>query len=400
MQSRWTFVTRTVANISELMQPLEDAIRQKFLPSLLGREVNDLERELFTLPARHGGLGIVNPCTQSDQHFSNSEELTLPLVAMILAQERILNAKELSNDQSDIRARQRTKAEEKHRQTLENIKEQAPLALKTAIEQACEKGASSWVTARPLRIYPWTVLNKGQFRDAIYLRYGWEPRLLPEKCGCGATFNVAHALTCMTGGYRGPMHNDVQYVFYDVLKQAGYKDVAWEPELQTLEGETFKYKSANTTEEARSDVSALGFYSRLRRAFFDITAFSPFAPSNKGKSLKSCFEMHEKRKRREYSERIRNVEHGDFAPLVVSTTGGIGPHGSEVIKRLSIALAEKRNEHVSVVSGWLRCRLSFAILRSAIVCLRGSRPLRLRGKSSANEDIGLAVSEINIEGRS
>ena len=240
MQSRWTFVTRTVANISELMQPLEDAIRQKFLPSLLGREVNDLERELFTLPARHGGLGIVNPCTQSDQHFSNSEELTLPLVAMILAQERILNAKELSNDQSDIRARQRTKAEEKHRQTLENIKEQAPLALKTAIEQACEKGASIWVTARPLRIYPWTVLNKGQFRDAIYLRYGWEPRLLPEKCGCGATFNVAHALTCMTGGYRGLMHNDVQYVFYDVLKQAGYKDVAWEPELQTLEGETFK----------------------------------------------------------------------------------------------------------------------------------------------------------------
>ena len=116
-------------------------------------EVNDLERELFTLPARHGGLGIVNPCTQSDQHFSISEELTLPLVAMILAQERILNAKELSNDQSDIRARQRTKAEEKHRQTLENIKEQAPLALKTAIEQACEKGASSWVTARPLRIY-------------------------------------------------------------------------------------------------------------------------------------------------------------------------------------------------------------------------------------------------------
>ena len=108
------------------------------------------------------------------------------------------------------------------------------------------------------------------------------------------------------------MHNEVQYVFYDAFKEAGFKDVRWEPDLQALEGETFKYKSVNKTDEARSDVSVLGFYSRLRKAFFDVTAFSPFALSNKGKSLSSVFEMHEKRKRREYLERIRNVEHGDL----------------------------------------------------------------------------------------
>jgi hypothetical protein len=199
----------------------------------------------------------------------------------------------------------------------------------------------------------------------------------------------------MTGGFRGLMHNEVQYVFYDTFKQAGYKDVVWEPELQTLEGETFKYQTANKEDEARSDVRVLGFFSRLRRAFFDISAFSPFAPSNKGKSLSACFVMHEKRKRREYLERIRNVEHGDFTPLIVSTTGGIGTQGSMVIKRLSVALAEKRNQHVSVVAGWLRCRLSFAILRSAIVCLRGSRPLRRKQEDEAAID--LQVSEASIE---
>ena len=251
------------------------------------------------------------------------------------------------------------------------------------------------MTARPLNSHPWTVLNKGEFRDALYLRYGWEPLRLPEKCGCGAQFNVPHAMQCMTGGFRGLMHNEVQYVFYDTFKQAGYKDVVWEPELQTLEGETFKYQTANKEDEARSDVRVLGFFSRLRRAFFDISAFSPFAPSNKGKSLSACFVMHEKRKRREYLERIRNVEHGDFTPLIVSTTGGIGTQGSMVIKRLSVALAEKRNQHVSVVAGWLRCRLSFAILRSAIVCLRGSRPLRRKQEDEAAID--LQVSEASIE---
>ena len=52
--------------------------------------------------------------------------------------------------------------------------------------------------------------------------------ILPEKCGCGAQFNVAHAMQCMVGGFRGLMHNEVQYVFYDSFKQAGYKDVALE----------------------------------------------------------------------------------------------------------------------------------------------------------------------------
>ena len=69
------------------------------------------------------------------------------------------------------------------------------------------------MTVRPRYSHPWTVLHKGEFRDAIYLRYGWEPPKLPEKCGCGASFNVANAMQCMLGGFRGLMHNEVNYVF-------------------------------------------------------------------------------------------------------------------------------------------------------------------------------------------
>ena len=42
-------------------------------------------------------------------------------------------------------------------------------------------------------------------------------------------------------------------------------------------------------------------------------------------------------------------------------------------KRLAFPLSEKRNEHYAVVMGWIRCCLSFSLLRSAIRCLRGSR---------------------------
>ncbi len=101
--------------------------------------------------------------------------------------------------------------------------------------------------------------------------------------------------------------------------------------------------------------------------------------------------MHEKRKKRENQERLRNVEHADFTPLVIATTGGIGPEGSMMLKRLAQNLAEKREMHISVVAGWLRCRLSFAILRSALICLRGSRPFRSKD-DKADEAIDLAVN--------
>ena len=396
LQSRWVFMVRTIPDLAKAMQPLEDAIRQKFIPALLGRTVNDLERELFSLPARFAGLGIANPCTQSEKQFKNSEELTAPLLELILAQDRKLNAKHMRKTQDCIREIQKNQTEADLDGQLRKIEGQAPNELKIAIEQACEKGASSWVTARPRYSHPWTVLHKGEFRDAIYLRYGWEPPKLPEKCGCGASFNVAHAMQCMLGGFRGLMHNEVNYVFYDTAKQAGFKDVVMEPQLQELSGESFKYKSANKDEEARSDLQILGFWSRQRRAFFDITAFSPFARSYKNKSLSSCFTMHEKRKKREYQERLRNVEHADFTPLVIATTEDIGPEGSMMLKRLAKNLAEKREMYISVVAGWLRCRLSFAILRSALICLRGSRPFRPKD-DKADDAIDLAVKQCRID---
>ena len=37
-------------------QPLEDAIFHHFIPALVGKPVSDLERALFVLPVRLGGL--------------------------------------------------------------------------------------------------------------------------------------------------------------------------------------------------------------------------------------------------------------------------------------------------------------------------------------------------------
>ena len=53
---------RTTSNIETLMVPLENTIRSILLPALLnGYRCNDMERNLFSLPAKFGGLVIFKP---------------------------------------------------------------------------------------------------------------------------------------------------------------------------------------------------------------------------------------------------------------------------------------------------------------------------------------------------
>ena len=59
----------------------------------------------------------------------------------------------------------------------------------------------------------------------------------------------------------------------------------------------------------------------MRQAYFDIKVVSPFARSNSSLSPSQLFRKAEQSKIREYADRIRNVEHADFNPLVFRRDG-------------------------------------------------------------------------------
>ena len=44
---RWTFLQRTVDGISTLFIPLEQCLRDNFLPAIIGRHVSDIEKTSF-----------------------------------------------------------------------------------------------------------------------------------------------------------------------------------------------------------------------------------------------------------------------------------------------------------------------------------------------------------------
>ena len=266
--------------------------------------------------------------------------------------------------------------------------------LQHSAQLAAEKGASSWLTCRPLKAHGFS-LSKGEFRDGLALRYGWLPPRLPSSCVCGKAFHVNHALSCPHGGYPSLRHNDVRDVTSSLLKRFA-NNVVVEPHLQPIDGERFRHRSAIVNEQARLDVAASGIWGgRFDRTYLDVRVFNPFAASNRSiSSLSSCYQRHEREKRQSYEERIREVEHSSFVPVVLSCTGGMGKSATSLYKRIADLLSEKTGEPYSTVMAWIRCRLSFSLLRSCVACLPGAR--RPVGGTSVETPATLAVVEANI----
>ena len=74
-------------------------------------------------------------------------------------------------------------------------------------------------------------------------------------------------------------HDGPKNLFASLAKKI-CNDVEVEPYLEPLTGEVLRYKSANRSDEARSDVRIRGFWSNNRKdAFFEFRIFYPFAPS-------------------------------------------------------------------------------------------------------------------------
>ena len=169
---RWVFVQRTIKDIGHLFQPLEDCIRDKLIPALVGRAVSDVERQIFSLPVRYGGLGIANPTECADREYEASCSITNQLASLILQQQQDLsfyNQELVSQKIKDLQKAKDLHLSEKFDQIKGCI---ADASLRRCLDLNREKGAGSWLTALPLKDHGFC-LNKQEFRDAVYLRYGW-----------------------------------------------------------------------------------------------------------------------------------------------------------------------------------------------------------------------------------
>ena len=389
-KGKWNFLQRTIPNTEKLFEPLQKVLTDIFIPKLTGHKHSQIEREILSLPARNGGLGISNPMETAPHAFDDSIKITKELRERIKNQSWFPpNINYMKEEKKKVIKKKRERDKKKLLHLKEKVKiptqkpEDQPLL--KMLESASAKGSSNWLTSLPLQDEN-RALNKGEFRDALALRYGWRPNNLPQRCACGASNTIAHCLDCKIGGYVSMRHNQTRNTFANLLQKAGCKDVMIEQQLLPVEGELDNIKGAEKGDEARMDVTALGFWGAWQRAFFDIRVFDPFAPSYAKRSISSLFQTHEREKKRKYGKRITEVEKSSFTPLIFTVSGGCGKECDVVLKKLAAMISEKTSNPHSVVMNWIRTEISFTLLRSCITCLRGWRKPKNSGKNISDTD--------------
>ena len=365
---------RTLPITEELLQPLEDALQYQLLPAITGRQsLNDTERELLSLPARLGGLSIPVVTENANSHHSAWTTVMAPLVDLICHRQHAYDyPTHTQMEQRQRKTRIHTSNRSEALTTVNALKSKLPTPQQRGMEQASEKGVSSWLTTTPLSKYGIN-LHKQALRDALSLRYGWTPARLASHCPCGHPFNVSHALSCPKGAMPIMRHNGISDIIAQLLTEMCLNAGA-EPVLQPLSGKRFHQCSTNMEDGARLDIRAQDLWDKSKRStFFDVRVFNSHAPSNCMPSTKACYRRHEDEKRRTYEKRVIEVGKGTFTPLVLSSSGGCGPSATVALKRLAGLISEKNGQPYSSALAFIRYRHTFSLINSVVACLRTPR---------------------------
>ena len=133
----------------------------------------------------------------------------------------------------------------------------------------------------------------------------------------------------------------------------------------------------------------------------------PNADSYRDLTPKQIYKKHDNEKKRKSAERVMEIKQGKFTPLVFTTTVGMADKcvgmadkcvgmadkcvgmadkcvgmadkcvgmADKCVKyhsRLAELIANKKGESYSSAISWIRTKVSFAIVRYVILCLRGS----------------------------
>ena len=213
LSSRWNYLLRVIdweeSESKHALESLENTISSHFIPALTGQPPpGEHTRELLALPARLGGLGLINPITSAK---AISQQVSAPLVDKVINQDHHMG--DSNTIQHGIKRRAQYTKRTKQNEDARELQGKLPANIQRSMELS--QGFSTWLTALPIKEHGF-VLPKAAFRDSLALRYGWPFYNSPSHCSCGQQFSVEHAFkACKTGGFPAVRHNEVRDITAD-----------------------------------------------------------------------------------------------------------------------------------------------------------------------------------------
>jgi len=328
---------------------------------MFGLEVSAAERHLFALPLQLGGLGICNPVSLAFHLYDSSVHCSEHLIRSIVRFEGF----ELDSH-FDCVSRHKVN----HRQQMNTIFNDEFCQLlplfdtlqQWAILWAKDGNISSWLSVLPLARSQFD-LSVQEFQDGLALQYKKPLLSVLSVCdGCGAQFSIEHALDCHFRGLVSHRHKEVRDVFGDLASLIS-SPVTKKPIVRD---------SSEGADALIADLCVRGAWEPQTEAFFDIRVVDTDARSYRARTPHDVLSTAKGEKKCKYLRACQDW-HATFTPLCVSVDGMLSSEAEFFVRRMSAFLAAKWERPYSVMIGWVRAHLSFAILRGALLCVRGSR---------------------------
>jgi hypothetical protein len=397
LQQEWQFIQRVTSGLSDEFIDVQKALQEDFIPALFGNpQVDDIPGQLACLPIKKAGLAIPDPTVTAVASHTASEVICGHIIAAIRGKAKFRST-DHSSTMSAGKAAYRARNAAANQGKLDSILKKLSPERRRTILRGEQTGA--WLSTLP-SIVNGTELSTQEFRDAINMRYGITPPDLPLKCdGCDQHFTMQHALSCKKGGLVIFRHNEIRdelvYLAGKAFTPSAIRD---EPLIHPCrvakEVKTTPTSSASkpVSEDDRGDILIRGFWDPGTDCIIDVRVTDMDQPSQIATDPAKVLRKHENEKKRKYLQACLE-QRRHFSPFVVSTDGLLGREASCFAKRLSQKLAIKWHRPLSHVTGYVKTRLSIAIIRATHLCLRGSRiPTHKMSRQPLWEDgAGLAL---------
>ena len=381
LQSEWQYLCRCVPGVEAHLGPVEVAIEQLLIPALMDMgsgEVTKEFRQLLANGVKQGGLNLRNPAAGAARLFQGSSEASKVLVKSLMTASA-LDSVEHKQCVRQAGAKARKERVESESEFVKVLMAGSSKAEKKRLERIGETGA--WLTAMP-NLLNNTLLSAEEWRDNARLRYGLRPIGLCDRCdGCGAGFSIDHAISCKKGGLVCQRHDNARDEAGELAAMAlTTSRVSYEPHIfygtgvcasQQATGEQ-RTGSNVAGDDSRGDVAVNGLWKKGETCILDIRITDTDAKSYAGTSSKKVLEKAAKVKKDKYLDACLERRR-TFMPLVYSVDGMACKEAKAFEKRVASLMASKLDRQYSEMVGFVRSRMSLAIIRSNTMMLRGAR---------------------------
>ena len=139
-KNKLSYFMRTIPDISNLLLPIEDTIRNRFITAIIGGRIcNEEELKLLSLRARYGGLEI--PIFHKQSEVYNLQRITTELTSLITGQQMEHTVDELAIKK--IKLEIKNENENTYKNVMVHLKDNMSEKSKRLLQLSTEKGISN-----------------------------------------------------------------------------------------------------------------------------------------------------------------------------------------------------------------------------------------------------------------